>query len=191
MAVSVSAAVRERMAGSGHANGTGPIGLGGLVRHVAMGGQFAIDLVEHILAVARHRRGFAMAGGAAVGDALRAAIEHQGGIVAGGTGQHRHRAIEHLLAVAIQGDDVSVAEALADDKGMARVDHGDVGDGGIADINRGDRLVEGHGMHRIHGDGDARRECGRGNGEGEGGGEDHAAHGNLHDETHARVSAAS
>ena len=45
---------------------------------------------------------------------------------------------------------------------MARIDHVDIGDGGIADIDRGHRRVEGDGAHFVHGDGQARRESGRG-----------------------------
>src|SRR5665213_1274997 len=117
----------------------------GLVRRIAMGGELRGDLLEGILAVTRLRRRLAMACGAAIGDTLGAAIEHQSGIGIAGCGQHRHRGIENLLAVAIQGDDVGAAEALADHKGVAGINHVDIGDGEIAHIDGGNRRFETHG----------------------------------------------
>ena len=42
----------------------------------------------------------------------------------------------------IQRDDIGAAETLAQHESVARIDHVDVGDGGIADIDGGDRLGE-------------------------------------------------
>jgi hypothetical protein len=128
-----------------------------------------------ILAVAGHRGGFTAIAGAVQRDALGAAIQHHGpaALLAGDI----DAGIEHLRAVAVQRHDVGAAIGLALHKGVAGIDHGDVGDGGISDIDGANRVLEGEGMNLVQRQGDFARCKGRRRAGDKNGGKKNAAHG--------------
>lgn len=98
---------------------------GRLLRRGRLFGDVLVDVeltvagLERVLAVARLRRGFAMIGCAAVGDARCAAIEHHGA-AAVTVGQHVDPGVGNLRAFEVEGDDVGAAITLAENEGVAQ-----------------------------------------------------------------------